>query len=238
LNKILFVWYSFPPNPGLGGRRWAKSSKYITKSRHYVEVINAKLRTDKLSTRSKDAQLLRKKNHAHSLPTGYPEIIKKIPETLFQKIQYRLSLEYLKLKAKGNLYNKSSLWHLNLIPFVQKKLVKAFDTIICTAAPFHYLGEVAQLFHTDDLNHTKRTKLHENIHLRKKVAVFSKYGELNKYVEDKGIGYSLEPASIAEALIKIKKDCLEDNLTIPKDYTFSDYSIPNISKSLLSIIKQ
>jgi glycosyltransferase involved in cell wall biosynthesis len=68
--------------------------------------------------------------------------------------------------------------------------------------------------------------------------VLSKYGELNKYVEDKGIGYSLEPASIAEALIKIKKDCLEDNLTIPKDYTFSYYSIPNISKSLLSIIKQ
>ena len=115
------------------------------KSGHYVEVINAKLTTDKLSTWSKDAQLLHEKNHVHSLSTGYPEIIKKIPKTLFQKIQYRLSLEYLKLKVKGNLYDKSSLWHLNLIPFVQKKLNEGFDTIICTAAPFHYLGEVAQL---------------------------------------------------------------------------------------------
>jgi glycosyltransferase involved in cell wall biosynthesis len=416
LNKILLVCYSFPPNPGVGGRRWAKFAKYLAKSGHYVEVINAKLTTKELSTWSKDAQLLHEKNHVHSLPTGYPEIIKKIPKTLFQKIQYRLSLEYLKLKVKGNLYDKSSLWHLNLIPFVQKKLNEGFDTIICTAAPFHYLGEVAQLkvkfpsvnfiadfrdpwannnisygisdlnqkrlyeekhlessvferfdylicvdtihetyikglninpnkikvvpngfdpedftnidtkkkqdsrtsivftgslyskalshlealykvllgneylkqefvfnfygsipkeahylfensalqstliFHgkvplkevgekivtsdlamlflTDDLNYTKSTKFYEYIHLRKKIAVFSKYGELNKYVEDKGIGYSIEPASIAEALIKIKKDCLENNLTIPKDYTFSDYSIPNISKSLLSIIKQ
>jgi len=32
--------------------------------------------------------------------------------------------------------------------------------------------------------------------------------------------------------MKIKKDCPEDNLTIPKDY-----SIPNSSKSLRSIIQ-
>jgi hypothetical protein len=205
LNKILFVWYSFHPNPGLGGRRWAKPSKYLAKTGHYVEVINAKLRTDKLSTRSKEAQLLHEKNHFHSLPTGYPEIIKKIPETLFQKIQYRLSLEYLKLKAKGNLYNKRSLWDLNLIPFVQKKLNEGFDTIICTAAPFLHLGEVAQLFHTDDLNHTKRTKPHENNHLRKKVAVFSKYGPISQYIVNNKIGYSIEPRNIKESLIKIKK---------------------------------
>jgi hypothetical protein len=205
LNKILFVWYSFPPNPVVGSGRRAKSSKYLAKSRHHVEVINAELRTDKLSTWSKDAQLLHEKNHVHSLPTGYPETIKKIPKTLLQKIQHRLSLEYLKLKAKGNLYNKSSLWHLNLIPFVQKKLVKAFDIIICTAAPFHYLGEVAQLFHTDDLNYTKRTKLHEYIHLRKKIAVFSKYGPISQYIVNNKIGYSIEPRNIKESLIKIKK---------------------------------
>ena len=414
MNKILLVCYSFPPNPGVGGRRWAKFAKYLVKSGHYVEVINAKLTTDKLSTWSKDAQLLHEKNHVHSLPTSYPEIIKKIPKTLFQKIQYRLSLEYLKLKAKGNLYNKSSLWHLNLIPFVQKKLNEGFDTIICTAAPFHYLGEVAQLkvkfssvnfiadfrdpwannrisygisdlnqkrlheekhlessvfesfdylicvdtihetyikglninpnkikvipngfdpedfsnidtkkkqnsrinivftgslyskalthlealyklllgdkdlkqefvfnfygsipkeahylfdnkalqstliFHgkvslkevgekivtsdlamlflTDDLNYTKSTKFYEYIHLRKKIAVFSKYGPISQYIVNNKIGYSIEPRNIRESLLKIKKDYHKDNLNVPQDYSIEKYSIPTLLNNLINLL--
>jgi glycosyltransferase involved in cell wall biosynthesis len=384
------------------------------KSGHYVEVINAKLTTDKLSTWSKDAQLLHEKNHVHSLPTSYPEIIKKIPKTLFQKIQYRLSLEYLKLKVKGNLYDKSSLWHLNLIPFVQKKLNEGFDTIICTAAPFHYLGEVAQLkvkfssvnfiadfrdpwannrisygisdlnqkrlheekhlessvfesfdylicvdtihetyikglninpnkikvipngfdpedfsnidtkkkqnsrinivftgslyskalthlealyklllgdkdlkqefvfnfygsipkeahylfdnkalqstliFHgkvslkevgekivtsdlamlflTDDLNYTKSTKFYEYIHLRKKIAVFSKYGPISQYIVNNKIGYSIEPRNIRESLIKIKKDYHKDNLNVPQDYSIEKYSIPTLLNNLTNLL--
>ena len=82
MNKILLVCYSFPPNPGVGGRRWAKFAKYLVKSGHYVEVINAKLTTDKLSTWSKDAQLLHEKNHVHSLPTSYPEIININPNKI------------------------------------------------------------------------------------------------------------------------------------------------------------
>lgn len=384
------------------------------KSGHYVEVINAKLTTDKLSTWSKDAQLLHEKNHVHSLPTSYPEIIKKIPKTLFQKIQYRLSLEYLKLKVKGNLYDKSSLWHLNLIPFVQKKLNEGFDTIICTAAPFHYLGEVAQLkvkfssvnfiadfrdpwannrisygisdlnqkrlheekhlessvfesfdylicvdtihetyikglninpnkikvipngfdpedfsnidtkkkqnsrinivftgslyskalthlealyklllgdkdlkqefvfnfygsipkeahylfdnkalqstliFHgkvslkevgekivtsdlamlflTDDLNYTKSTKFYEYIHLRKKIAVFSKYGPISQYIVNNRIGYSIEPRNIRESLLKIKKDYHKDNLNVPQDYSIEKYSIPTLLNNLTNLL--
>ena len=414
MNKILLVCYSFPPNPGVGGRRWAKFAKYLVKSGHYVEVINAKLTTDKLSTWSKDAQLLHEKNHVHSLPTSYPEIIKKIPKTLFQKIQYRLSLEYLKLKVKGNLYDKSSLWHLNLIPFVQKKLNEGFDTIICTAAPFHYLGELAQLkvkfssvnfiadfrdpwannrisygisdlnqkrlheekhlessvfesfdylicvdtihetyikglninpnkikvipngfdpedfsnidtkkkqnsrinivftgslyskalthlealyklllgdkdlkqefvfnfygsipkeahylfdnkalqstliFHgkvslkevgekivtsdlamlflTDDLNYTKSTKFYEYIHLRKKIAVFSKYGPISQYIVNNKIGYSIEPRNIRESLLKIKKDYHKDNLNVPQDYSIEKYSIPTLLNNLTNLL--
>ena len=414
MNKILLVCYSFPPNPGVGGRRWAKFAKYLAKSGHYVEVINAKLTTKELSTWSKDAQLLHEKNHVHSLPTSYPEIIKKIPKTLFQKIQYRLSLEYLKLKVKGNLYDKSSLWHLNLIPFVQKKLNEGFDTIICTAAPFHYLGEVAQLkvkfssvnfiadfrdpwannrisygisdlnqkrlheekhlessvfesfdylicvdtihetyikglninpnkikvipngfdpedfsnidtkkkqnsrinivftgslyskalthlealyklllgdkdlkqefvfnfygsipkeahylfdnkalqstliFHgkvslkevgekivtsdlamlflTDDLNYTKSTKFYEYIHLRKKIAVFSKYGPISQYIVNNKIGYSIEPRNIRESLLKIKKDYHKDNLNVPQDYSIEKYSIPTLLNNLTNLL--
>ncbi|MEJ6681412.1 MAG: hypothetical protein QNL21_04900 [Flavobacteriales bacterium] len=414
MNKILLVCYSFPPNPGIGGRRWAKFAKYLVKSGHYVEVINAKLTTKKLSTWNKDAQLLHEKNHVHSIPTRYPEIIKKIPKTFFQKIQYRLSLEYLKLNVKGNLYDKSSLWHLNLIPFVQKKLNEGFDTIICTAAPFHYLGEVAQLkikfpsvnfiadfrdpwannrisygisdlnqkrrheekhlessvfesfdylvcvdaihetyikslnintdkikiipngfdpedfsnseakrkqdkrinviftgslyskalshldalykvlleneelkqefvfnfygsipkeaqylfennllqstliFHgklplrevgekivtsdlamlflTDELNYTKSTKFYEYIYLRKKIAVFSKYGAINKYVINNEIGYSIEPQNITESLTKIKKDFYKDNLNVPHDYSIEKYSIQTLLNNLTNLL--
>tara|TARA_B100000795_G_scaffold36503_2_gene24029 strand:+ start:910 stop:2157 length:1248 start_codon:yes stop_codon:yes gene_type:complete len=414
LNKILLVCYSFPPNPGVGGRRWAKFAKYLVKASHYVEVINAKLSTDDTSTWNKDAQLLHESNNVHSLPTRYPEIIKKTPDTYFQKIQYRLSLEYLKIKVKGNMYDKSSLWHLNLVPFVVDKLNEGFDTIICTAAPFHYLSQIstlkkqfpnvnfiadfrdpwannsisygitdlnqkrlqdeerkeatvfanfdylvcvdtihetyirslkinpdkikiipngfdpedfsnteakrkqdnrinivftgslyskalshlealyhvllenealkqefvfnfygsipkeahylfennalqstltfhgkvplkevgekivssdlAMLFLTDDLNYTKSTKFYEYIHLRKKIAVFSKYGEINQYVTNNRIGYSIEPHNIADSLNKIKEDFYKGDLNVPQGYSIEKYSIPTLLNDLTALL--
>lgn len=414
MNKILLVCYSFPPNPGVGGRRWAKFAKYLVKKGHHVEVINARIKNESVSNWYKDVEFLHNKNQVHSLPTNYPKIIKKVPTTFLQKIQYRLSYEYLRIKVKGNIYDKSSLWFSNLIPFVLKKMNEDFDTIICTAAPFHYLsqisklkkkfpnvnfiadfrdpwanntisygisdlnekrlqeekqlesivfesfdylicvdnihekymrelkinhekikvipngydpedfssiqiekkqdhrinivftgslyfkalshleglykvllenealrmefvfnfygsipkegkymfensslqstlvfhgkvplkkvgekiarGDLTMLFLTDDLNYTKSTKFYEYTHLRKKIAVFSKYGEINQYVVNNKIGYSIEPDGILEGLLKIKEDWLENNLETPQNYSITSYSIPSISKSLESII--
>ena len=43
MKHILLICYTFPPNPGIGGRRWAKFSKFLTKENYSIDVFNAKL---------------------------------------------------------------------------------------------------------------------------------------------------------------------------------------------------
>ena len=39
-QHILLISYTFPPHPGIGGRRWAKFSKYLSKLNYIVHVIH------------------------------------------------------------------------------------------------------------------------------------------------------------------------------------------------------
>ena len=53
-NKILIVCYSFPPHPGIGGRRWAKFSKSLSLKGYDIFVVGAKNIYDEASSWSKD----------------------------------------------------------------------------------------------------------------------------------------------------------------------------------------
>ena len=53
-KKILVVSYTFPPSPGIGGRRWAKFSKVLVQKGWDVDVIAAKITRDSESVWMKD----------------------------------------------------------------------------------------------------------------------------------------------------------------------------------------
>ena len=41
-KKTLLLCWDFPPNDGIGGRRWAKMAKWLLKSGHEIHVIKSK----------------------------------------------------------------------------------------------------------------------------------------------------------------------------------------------------
>ena len=40
LKHVLLISYSYPPYPGIGGRRWAKFSKYLSRLGFVIHVID------------------------------------------------------------------------------------------------------------------------------------------------------------------------------------------------------
>ena len=69
-ERVLLCCYGFPPNTGIGGRRWAKLAKGLAQNGTAVEVINADLPKTGASPWSEDV------SHplitVHSVPSDYP----------------------------------------------------------------------------------------------------------------------------------------------------------------------
>lgn len=144
-KKILIVCYTFPPNDGIGGRRWAKFAKYLHRKGIDVKVIAATHDTGRKSLWNDDIKELKKENRIKYLPSGFPKVLNSYPETIIDKINYRLSLVFQRLKVKGNHYDRSSSWKKKLVKQLKLAVRDGYTTIITTGAPFHYIYEVAKI---------------------------------------------------------------------------------------------
>ena len=60
-KKILIICYSFPPHPGIGGRRWAKFSKFLLKNGYDLNIVNAVNYSNETSLWDKDIDYSRLK---------------------------------------------------------------------------------------------------------------------------------------------------------------------------------
>lgn len=138
-KKILIVSYFFPPNPDIGGRRWVKFAKHLTKKGHYVEVICAEFDSNASSPwdADNDGYIV------HSLAPKYPKILNFVPKNIFQKISYKFWTIILPYLTKGNFHDRSLFWKKQFVKFTSKLIrEKGFDELIVTGAPFHlfYFG--------------------------------------------------------------------------------------------------
>ena len=134
--KILIINYSFPPNSGIGGRRWSKFAKEFDKLQVEYEVVAAK---EEIDIREE----LNKK--LHFLPSGYPAIISRGPRSFLEKLLYRIYLFILKARLQGNYFERSVFWYKSLIPFLRIKLDEGFTHIIAYGGPFAYLSDAGDL---------------------------------------------------------------------------------------------
>ena len=70
-EPILIICHSFPPNSGIGGRRWAKFAKELAHRGYTVHVIRnsttARVRTSLWTNDVKNPNII-----AHPLPDRYP----------------------------------------------------------------------------------------------------------------------------------------------------------------------
>jgi glycosyltransferase involved in cell wall biosynthesis len=138
VKKALVISFTFPPVEGIGGRRWAKFSKYFLWENVDVMVLTAKLPSHSVSEWEHDIIELRDQGRIHFFDTNYPEILVKTPKTLYEKVLYRLSLTWVKARIKGNYYDKSALCKESLLNQVENFVKKGYHNIILSIGPFYY----------------------------------------------------------------------------------------------------
>jgi hypothetical protein len=112
-EHIIIVNYDFPPNKGIGGRRWAKLAKAFAEKNYHVHVIKADSISDTETSVWTDD--VRHKNiQVYSLPRKYPNILLSTPQNFLEKIQYRASLRSVLKKYQGTPYDVSLGWNHSL----------------------------------------------------------------------------------------------------------------------------
>lgn len=138
-KHILIISYVFPPYPGIGGRRWAKFAKYLSRKGYTVHVICSKNPFDEVSQWTSDT-LNNNNIKVHYLAPKYPLILLKQPKTVLDKISYRLNEKVLKLLAKGTIYERALFWKQDLLKTAEQLIKKhQIKNVIASGAPFYIL---------------------------------------------------------------------------------------------------
>lgn len=147
-QPILIISFVFPPYPGIGGRRWAKFAKYLSREGFSVHVITAQNPFNETSLFMDDVK--DPSIRTYPLPLSYPLSLIKPVKSLKDKVIYRLDLLKLKLQTKGNYYDRGVLWKAGLITAASKIIKEnGIKNIIVTGAPFsllHHSIDLKKLF--------------------------------------------------------------------------------------------
>jgi hypothetical protein len=136
LKRILIVAYSFPPQGGIGGRRWAKFAKQFVRSGIEVEVISADMPAETDSSWKADVEGI----PVFRFKTSFPSSLKTQPERLVDKVKYRMALRKMVLRTKGTPYDRAALDQLAFRSLFNQRVEKFRpDVLIATGAPFDLL---------------------------------------------------------------------------------------------------
>lgn len=143
--KILLINYDFPPNPGIGGRRWAKLAKYLALKGHQLFVVKAELpQTTSTSTWEKDVS--HPNIQVYSAARKYPRALSHPKEGWVGKIKFHAQKRLMQWREKGTIYDQSIGWQKTMFPICRSILQnEKIDAIIATGAPWNLLVYAAQL---------------------------------------------------------------------------------------------
>ncbi len=139
-EHILLICHTFPPSPGIGGRRWAKFAKALAQRGHVVHVLCAEAREGSaVSPWTSDVQ--HPNIVVHPLPRRYPSVLNRWPLTrLTDKLAYRFWLRFLPLLTRGNPLDATIFWEGQLlekaIPLITQHSIR---NVIVSGAPFRNL---------------------------------------------------------------------------------------------------
>lgn len=147
--RILLFCYDFPPNQGIGGRRWAKFAKGLAQAGHQVHVILASERTGN-TTSPWTEDVSSSEINLHYLQRRFPEVIDIGPKNVWQKLTYRIELLKLKLTVKGTIYDQACQLEKSTLRLANKLVEEeSIDAVIATGAPFSmlYYGALTKRTH-------------------------------------------------------------------------------------------
>ena len=143
-KHIILVNYDFPPNKGIGGRRWGKLAKEFAEQNCIVHVIKAEALSD--TEKSVWSEEVNSRSiFVHALPRVYPQILLTLPSKFFEKLQYRKALNAVKKNYKGTPYDISLGWETHLVPKLNELAKKhPIEWVFATGAPWDMLRVVAE----------------------------------------------------------------------------------------------
>lgn len=135
-NKVLIVSHTFPPASGVGGRRWAKYSKYLNKNKFTPYILTTKSNFND-SLWKED---IKEVKNIFNYRNFFPKIISKTQLNFFDKIIYKAAILFLKIFTKGNyfdrvVFDKKEI--ISKIDYLLKK--KEIKNLIVSGAPFNLL---------------------------------------------------------------------------------------------------
>jgi glycosyltransferase involved in cell wall biosynthesis len=143
--KILLINYDFPPNPGIGGRRWAKLAKYLALKGHQVFVVKAEL-PQTISTSTWEKDVSHPNIQVYNAARKYPRALSHPKEGWMGKIKFHAQKRLMQWREKGTIYDQSIGWHKTMFPSCRSILQnEKIDAIVATGAPWNLLVYAAQL---------------------------------------------------------------------------------------------
>lgn len=137
LKKIIIISYTFPPYPGIGGRRWAKFAKYLALEGWEVHVIAAK-RADASSESLWTADVAGNRSIiVHRVRDLYPRWLLRAPGNIFHKVLYRFSLGMVRALTRGTPFDRGVFWNRAMV-WKASELIKrhSVNNVVVSAAPF------------------------------------------------------------------------------------------------------
>lgn len=135
-QHILLISHTFPPYPGIGGRRWAKFAKYLSQLNYIVHVIHVANPFDEKSLWLGDI-INNEKIKRYEIKSRYPKILLEEPRTFFEKVNYKLSLYRVKLTTKGTPYDRSVFCEEEICERSKSLIEKwGIKNVIVSCAPF------------------------------------------------------------------------------------------------------
>ncbi len=140
MTKVVVISFTFPPQIGIGGRRWAKFVKYFSRKGLDVQVFSTPVSREGspwVKDISGNLQVSR-------FETKYPDVIRFGPSTIWGKFKYRFELLVLKLNTRGNYFDHSIFWDKQILPKLEQELLD-IDVLIATSSPFSYLHSLLSL---------------------------------------------------------------------------------------------
>ena len=143
--NILLINYDFPPNPGIGGRRWAKIAKYLALKGHYIHVVKADF-PESLSQSPWQQDVEHPNIQTHSAARKYPKALSHPKEGWVGKIKFHAQKKLMQWREKGTIYDQSIGWQKTMLPICREILRNQnIQAIVATGAPWNLLVYAAQL---------------------------------------------------------------------------------------------
>lgn len=141
-KNLLIISHSFPPTAGIGGRRWAKFAKYLVGMGYDITVISAEKVGKDESVWTKDVEGI----NVIRLPYNFPKSVAFPRNNLIHKFLYYFNLNLLRLRDKGNYFDRSVFWEKQIRRKISELVPqKKIDCVIVTSGPFRLSNYVVKL---------------------------------------------------------------------------------------------